>query len=250
VDKYEICGKVPSFNKVVSELMEAVVLTWSCSDAKRRPSFEKDFELLQRLERRWQEDDQIKGGIRDRWEQICTLAEKHKGSAQNWEDVARFIFDGVVRSKRLADSASESASERSRSKKGSRKAFAELGKVLARKISDAKTLAERARAFDVIANATRRLSDELGELSVLQVSNKTPRGMRSDKDGSRAVRVFCWRLGEGIYRATGRRFDGAVAIFAQVAFDRRNIDVDTVRKLRRPTTNKGRHSEERPILSS
>jgi hypothetical protein len=237
--------ELPSaFNKVVRELQEAIAIIWSRADAGLRPSLKKDFEVLRGLEQRWQDDNQIRGGIRDCWQKICALSEKCNGKAQTPEDVTTFIFDGLVRSRRIADRASEVVEERPRSKKASQKAFAELGKVLARKMKGVKSLSEQLRVLDPVVDYYSKLKE------LTSNENETFPGMRKNQDGSRTLRVYCLRLGQGICRATGRWCDQEVAVFAQVALDRTDITADTVKKLRRSTTKEGRQRKKRPILLS
>jgi hypothetical protein len=217
----EIVSKAPSFIEAVKVVRQDRLLQY--------PDI---LDFLQRLEQRWKDDDRKKGGIVDAWQKICRLAQEHKGITPTAENTELFIRRLLIRSKVIADIASKVAKERASSRKEFRRTLAELHRLTEYKMRTA-SLAEKARI-------SRFMADAYNKLDELQSSNKMLLGMRSDKRGSRALRVFVQHLSAGIYEATGQRCDGAVAIFAHVAFDGRDMDADGVRKLRSPTTRKGR----------
>jgi hypothetical protein len=84
------------------------------------------------------------------------------------------------------------------------------------------------------------------DLEIERMLSRTPAEIcssvvpRSDLKGSRAIKLFCWRLGEGFRKATGKPCHEPVRIFAQAAFPERDITLDQVRAIWRPTTKKGR----------
>jgi hypothetical protein len=93
---------------------------------------------------------------------------------------------------------------------------------------------ERTQALDAITVANNKLNEQ-------QVSSEMLPGMRSDKNGSRAIRALAQLLSPAVRQATGKWCDAEVAVFVRIALrPRRYFDADNVKKLRAPTTSKGR----------
>jgi hypothetical protein len=231
---------IPPFKQIIREMRQ----NWHTSEEV--PRLLEGTELGRKILRRLEEPREILRRLEERIEhegedflrRILILQQAHSGVVLNRGIVEAFILCDVLVSKVIADLTDQSAAERQLWIERRRLSIEfEIPKMAKDVLSDAtKTAPEKLQALE-------RITEMATKLSRLPSSREVLPGMRSDRNGSRALRIFVKRLSPLIREATGRWCDAEVATLAQIVFNRRGIDVDNIRKLRAaPTTRSARQS--------
>jgi hypothetical protein len=185
--------------------------------------------ILGRLEQRIEHEGD------DFLRRLLILQRAHSGAVINRDVVEAFIIADILLSKVIADLTDQSAAESPRWIERRRRLIEfEFSKMVQDALSSAKSASEQSQAFQWIAEMAT-LASRLPPLS-----QEVSPGMRSDRNGSRALRIFVQRLSPAIHQATGRWCDEEVATLAQIVFNRRGIDAEDIKKRRTPTTRSGR----------
>jgi hypothetical protein len=228
---------IPPFKQIICEMRQ----NWHTSEEILRllEGTELDREILRRLEepreilRRLEEriEHEGEGFLR----RIFILQQTHSGVVLNRGIVEAFIFCDILVSKFIADLTDQSAAEIPRWIERRRLLIEfEFPNMVKDALSSAKSASEQSQAFKWIAEMATMASR-------LPSSQEALPGMRSDRNGSRILRIFVQRLSAAIHQATGRWCDAEVATLAQIVFNRRGVDADNIRKLRAaPTTRSAR----------
>jgi hypothetical protein len=186
-------------------------------------------EILGRLEQRIEHEGD--GFLR----RLLILKQAHSGVVLTRDVVEAFIIADILVSKAIADLTDQSAAENQRWIERRRRLIEfEFSKMAQDALSSAKSESEESQAFKWIAEMATMAS------RLPPLSQEVSPGMRSDRNGSRALRIFVQRLSAAIRQVTGRWCDEEVATLAQIVFKRPHIDADNIRKLRAPTTRSAR----------
>ena len=169
-----------------------------------------DRNLLQR----WLDDDRAS----EVWSTIRAHSEQHNGPIGIAAPIYFIIF--VLTAKKAAERENELNAKAAAM-------TAELKKLQAKKTSEVDREAKKV-PFEKRADVWERAGKRL-RLPPLDISR--PR-VRSDRNGSRARTYFMREISGYVRDLTGRWLDEQVATITEIAFDKRDIDVDTVRKAR------------------
>jgi hypothetical protein len=169
------------------------------------------------LLKRWLADDRAN----EAWDVIRAHAEQHDGPIG--EDAAIHFIVLVLGAKQSAEQENQLARDVAAKRAERKKGLRGLRKRIAQKI---KTAPE-----DQLARWAKWTADTLSPLAPIATS---PPRVRSNRRGSRAKTLFIRDVSAAVQDTTGKYLDEQVAIIAQIAFDDRDVDADTVRKARRP----------------
>jgi hypothetical protein len=162
-----------------------------------------------------------------------------RGMVLNRASVETFILCDVLVSKITADFANQDAAESPRWRERRRSLIEfEFPKMV-------KDTLRAAKSPNELSEALRSIAETALQLSRLTPPPEVLPGMRSDLNGSRVLRAFVERL---IADLPDARY-ADIAVLAQVVFDRADIHVENIKKLRVPTTRRGRKPSARAVTS-
>jgi hypothetical protein len=235
VEPRELEPGIYSFKELCRWLQQSGVLAIWLQRIGIPPGCLRDYlNLLKKFE----QDDNTE----DAFKAICLLM-KRRAKPLDFRNACVFILVGLLRTFFSAQAASVMKKLNIHENPKYQTDFHELKWRLARTEKNAKSLTELLRLR------------KRGNVEITRILSRTPPEIRSsvvprsDKDGSRPRKLFCWRLGTGIRKATGKPCHEQVRIFAQAAFPELDITLDQVRGPWRPTTKKGRSRKNRYIHS-